>query len=33
MQVPWLVDPNGGRELFESADIVAYLDAEYAVSP
>jgi glutathione S-transferase len=33
MQVPWLVDPNGGRELFESADIVAYLDAEYALRP
>lgn len=31
MQVPWLSDPNTGRELFESADIVAYLDAEYAL--
>ncbi len=31
MQVPWLADPNTGRELFESADIVAYLDAEYGL--
>lgn len=30
MQVPYLVDPNTGREMFESADIVAYLDATYA---
>jgi glutathione S-transferase len=30
MQVPWLSDPNTGREMFESADIVAYLEAEYA---
>jgi glutathione S-transferase len=30
MQVPWLADPNTGRELFESADIVAYLDAQYS---
>jgi glutathione S-transferase len=30
MQVPWLSDPNTGRELFESADIVAYLDRHYA---
>ena len=31
MQVPYLVDPNTGTEMFESADIVAYLDREYAV--
>jgi len=30
MQVPYLVDPNTGTEMFESADIVAYLDREYA---
>lgn len=30
MQVPFLVDPNTGREMFESADIVAYLEATYA---
>jgi glutathione S-transferase len=30
MQVPYLADPNTGAELFESADIVAYLDATYA---
>lgn len=30
MQVPYLFDPNTGREMFESADIVAYLDATYA---
>jgi glutathione S-transferase len=31
MQVPYLVDSNTGTEMFESADIVAYLDREYAV--
>lgn len=31
MQVPYLLDPNTGREMFESADIVAYLDATYAL--
>ena len=31
MQVPYLFDPNTGREMFESADIVAYLDATYAL--
>ena len=31
MQVPYLFDPNSGREMFESADIVAYLDATYAL--
>jgi glutathione S-transferase len=29
MQVPYLVDPNTGTEMFESADIVAYLDRTY----
>lgn len=31
MMVPYLVDPNTGKEMFESADIVAYLNATYAV--
>jgi glutathione S-transferase len=30
MQVPYLVDPNTGTALFESAQIVEYLDATYA---
>lgn len=30
MMVPWLADPNTGRELFESADIVRYLRETYA---
>ncbi len=30
MQVPYLVDPNTGVEMFESADIVAYLRGTYA---
>ncbi len=30
MMVPWLSDPNTGTEMFESADIVSYLDARYA---
>lgn len=29
MQVPYLVDPNTGKELYESDEIVAYLDALY----
>jgi glutathione S-transferase len=29
MQVPYLVDPNAGREMYESDTITAYLDAEY----
>jgi glutathione S-transferase len=29
MMVPYLVDPNTGREMHESADIVAYLSATY----
>jgi len=28
--VPWLVDPNTGTEMFESADIVRYLNETYA---
>jgi len=31
MQVPHLEDPNTGEALFESADIVAYLERSYAV--
>jgi glutathione S-transferase len=30
MMVPYLVDPNTGTEMFESADIVTYLDRTYA---
>jgi glutathione S-transferase len=30
MQVPYLVDPNTGTEMFESADITAYLGETYA---
>ncbi len=30
MMVPYLVDPNTGTSLFESADIVRYLDDTYA---
>jgi glutathione S-transferase len=30
MMVPYLVDPNTGTEMFESADIVRYLDETYA---
>ena len=29
MMVPYLADPNTGRELFESADIVSYLRETY----
>jgi glutathione S-transferase len=29
MMVPYLVDPNTGKEMFESADIVAYLESTY----
>lgn len=32
MMVPYLVDPNTGTALFESADIVRYLDETYALS-
>lgn len=30
VQVPFLIDPNTGTEMFESADIIAYLDSTYA---
>jgi glutathione S-transferase len=30
MQVPYLVDPNTGRAMYESDEIVAYLQAQYA---
>ena len=30
MMVPYLIDPNTGTEMFESADIVRYLDRTYA---
>lgn len=30
MMVPYLADPNTGRQMFESAEIVAYLDKTYA---
>ena len=29
VQVPYLIDPNTGRELFESNEIVTYLDQNY----
>ncbi|MEM1031235.1 MAG: glutathione S-transferase N-terminal domain-containing protein [Myxococcota bacterium] len=29
MMVPYLIDPNRGREMYESDDIIAYLDATY----
>lgn len=31
VQVPYLVDPNTGVEMFESRDILAYLDETYAL--
>jgi len=31
MQVPFLVDPNTGVAMFESAEIVKYLDQTYAL--
>ena len=31
MMVPYLVDPNTGVEMFESADIAAYLNRTYAI--
>ncbi len=31
MQVPYLLDPNTGKGLFESAEIVSYLDKTYGV--
>jgi len=33
MQVPFLVDPNSNVEMFESADIAAYLEERYAAKP
>jgi glutathione S-transferase len=33
MMVPWLVDPNTGDRLFESAEIVRHLEATYAEAP
>lgn len=30
MMVPYLIDPNTGQEMFESADIVEYLEQTYA---
>lgn len=33
MMLPWLHDPNTGREMFESTDIVRYLEQTYAVDP
>ena len=30
--IPYLVDPNTGSEMFESADIVSYLERTYATS-
>lgn len=32
VQVPYLVDPNTGAAMLESADIVAYLDRQYALT-
>ena len=32
MRVPYLYDPNTGKEMFESADIVRYLEDTYGVS-
>ena len=33
LQVPYLEDPNTGVKMFESAAIVDYLNATYALSP
>lgn len=33
LQVPYLVDPNTGDAMFESARIVAYLEHTYALAP
>ncbi len=33
MMVPYLVDPNTGKSLFESADIVRYLEETYGGDP
>jgi glutathione S-transferase len=29
VQVPYIIDPNTGKEMYESDDIVAYLEAQY----
>jgi glutathione S-transferase len=31
MMVPYLIDPNSNTEMFESADIVRYLEQSYAL--
>jgi glutathione S-transferase len=31
MMVPWLADPNTGKAMFESAEIVVYLEQTYAL--
>ena len=31
MMVPYLIDPNTSTEMFESADIVGYLEETYVV--
>jgi glutathione S-transferase len=33
MQVPYLLDPNTGIQMFESGDIRRYLYETYAVDP
>jgi len=33
MMVPYLIDPNTGTEMFESAEIVDYLEKTYAAEP
>ena len=33
MMVPYIVDPNTGKEMFESADILRYLETTYAEEP
>jgi glutaredoxin len=30
VQVPYLIDPNTTEEMYESDDIIAYLESEYA---
>jgi glutathione S-transferase len=32
IQIPFIVDPNSGVEMFESDDIVRYLEETYGVS-
>ena len=32
MMVPYLVDPNTGTAMFESADIIEYLNMTYSVA-